>query len=135
MKHLTFLIPLLFLISCNPLFCSWELGYTQLELQPELKKTIGLYKLSEKSMGYLSSELSGWTTMLELDENGILNYRNGDVIVKTRTWEISCSESYNCLIDIEERVVPFAEKDGKYAILITIGEGDQCNGIVYEKTE
>ncbi|PRX12566.1 hypothetical protein [Nonlabens ulvanivorans] len=133
MKHLTFLILILFLVSCKPLFCSWELGYTQMESQPDFQSTLGLYKLSEKSKEYLNMELSGWTTMLELDKDGILNYKNGDVTVKTGTWRISYNESYNCVIDMEERVVPFAIKDGKYGILITIGDGDECKGIVYEK--
>jgi hypothetical protein len=32
-------------------------------------------------------------------------------------------------------VEPFSEKEGKLAIQITIGDGDECEGIIYEKTE
>ncbi|SDI27426.1 hypothetical protein [Winogradskyella thalassocola] len=135
MKKYISIALFIFLICCHPIFCKWELGYTQLESQPDEKQTIGLYKLSEESKEYLGSDLKGWTSTLELNKNGKLIYKNGDKIIKIKTWQVICGESYDCVIDMEERVVPFTEKNGKYAIMIAIGDGDECNGIVYEKTK
>lgn len=48
-------------------------------------------------------------------------------------WWVS-SESYDCLIEVSFiGVVPLVSKDGQMAIMVTLGDGDKCNGVVYEK--
>jgi len=55
---------------------------------------------------------------------------------KEGKWMVSCGDSNDCMIELENVcVVPLAEKDGRLAILISIGDGDECNGVVYEKVE
>ena len=41
-----------------------------------------------------------------------------------------------CYFELEGiSVSSLRKKDGKISIMITIGDGDECNGIVYEKME
>ena len=86
-------------------------------------------------------------TKLELKRNGQFVLINGPDLIfnskerskqtvmnKKGKWQVSCAGSYNCFIDLEKVcVAPFAEKDHRYAILIQIGNEDDCKGIVYQK--
>ena len=51
---------------------------------------------------------------------------------KAGNWSIDCGKSYGCLIELQGIVVvPLSEKNGQIAIPIEIGDGDECNGIVF----
>lgn len=154
-KSIIILIAVLFLVSCHPLFCSWDFGYEQLKKEPPKEKVIGKYQLTKESQDFLDENYNVWPLEIELLENNrfVFLYNQNPVSLadklftsheglnetvkqKTGKWYISKSESYDCLIELEGIcVTPFTEKDNRFAIPITIGDGDECNGIIYEKMD
>ena len=149
MRHLTILI-LFLLTNCHPLFCTWDNGYTQLTTEPKRERLIGQYKIIESSKEFLIDKgFKNQEFKLELLDNGQFKFTNGpdiifdrqgkskqELINKEGKWSVTCADSFDCLIELENVcVVPLAEKDGLLAILITVGDGDECNGLVYEKVE
>lgn len=53
---------------------------------------------------------------------------------KRGNWSVSCDKSYECMIELDRVcVAPLCKKDDRISIAITIGDGDECNGIVFEK--
>lgn len=151
MKTRTKLFIIFILISfssCHPLFCTWELGYEQLSSEPDQVELIGQYELTNLSKEFLiERDFNADESILTLFKNGQYKFTNGpdlifnywgesnkEYIDKEGKWFISCAESYDCLIELEGAcVVPLSQREGKFAILITVGDGDECNGIVYEK--
>jgi hypothetical protein len=147
MKLLTILL-LVTLTSCHPLFCNWNLGYKQLTIEPDHNELVGKYQLNSASMEFLNDrEYSADENTLTLSQNGQFKFTNGPdmifeawgisnhkLIDKEGKWSVSCGESYDCMIELTGVIVaPLSQKNGKLAILITVGYGDECNGIVYEK--
>jgi hypothetical protein len=119
--------------SCHPVFCGWNLGYKQLEKEPLRSSIVGLYQLNQSSKDYLKENYKEWPIKLELNNDGHYNFVNA-LNVKTGRWSVSCGESYACLLELEGiSVEPFTEKNGTLSIQITIGDGDDCAGIIYEK--
>ena len=148
-KFIVVILILSFAQSCHPLFCSWEIGYEQVTKMENSQIVVGQYSLSKKSEEYLKSK--GY---LKLPKLQILKSRefeltdipvfifDGDEENKAITdlnakWSTSCDPSYKCLIELYKfAVVPITENEnGVISIPITIGDGDMCNGIVFEKTE
>lgn len=148
------IIILLFLfVSCHPLFCNWDSDYNQLTKEPSKSKIVGIYELSKDSQDYLGGNYNLWPLKLQLLENGKFIFLSNENPIslsdkifvsksdlnrlmenKVGKWIVSCSNSNDCLIEFEGLfVTPFSEKNGQLAIPITIGDGDECNGIVYEK--
>ncbi|OAQ39978.1 hypothetical protein A5893_17430 [Pedobacter psychrophilus] len=136
------------LSSCHPLGCSWDFGYTQLKVEPNESKLIGIYILSEKSKSYLKDHgLNPEICILKLNADKSFNLENVPSSIsnddlkgsdgtqnKYGTWSVSCDKSYDCMIELQGTcVVPLCEKDDRISIPITIGDGDECNGIVFEK--
>lgn len=143
--NLTILTVLLF-SSCHPLACSWDFGYSQLTAAPNDSKLLGTYKLDEKSSSYLKDNgLNPEKCILILNKDksfslkdapsGISDYGSPSIpFSKVGKWDVSYGESYGCVIELQGLcVVPLCEKDDRFAIPITIGDGDECNGIVFEK--
>jgi hypothetical protein len=141
---------LLFLTSCHPLFCSWHSEYSEVKTEPRRETVIGQYRLIQSSKEFLLKKgFSNQEFLLELKENGKFQFTDApDIIFDSygRTqkklieyegkWALICGESYGCMIELENITVePLAQKAGSLAILITIGDGDSCEGIVYEKIE
>ena len=135
--------------GCYLLPCDWERGYTQLTTEPDHNKVSGIYLLNQQSVKYLINESYNVDScMLELKSNGqyILtkapdlifsgfNEPDYSYVTKTRKWLLLTTENK---VDIELEgfcVVRFTQKHGKFAIPITIGDGDECNGIIFEKAE
>ena len=85
MKKILLLVPVVFLTGCHPIFCRWDLGYSQMELMPAKNKVIGVYQLSDESSEYLDGRNQKWTPLIELMENGVLKYQNNNKIIKTGT--------------------------------------------------
>lgn len=142
------LIALLILTSCHPFPCSWESGYSQLTIEPDPTDIVGDYELTNSSVDFLASrKFTSDKYTLTLSENGEFRFDNGPdllfnnwdesnkkLIDKKGKWSVSCAESYDCLIELTGVcVAPLAEKNGQLAILITVGDGEECNGLVYEK--
>lgn len=138
------------LTGCHPLFCTWDFGYVQLNIQPAKEQLIGKYELSEASVTFLKNrKFKADEYSLTLADNGQFQFENGPDLIfnswgkseqklidRKGKWHVSCGDSYDCLIELEGvSVVPLTEKDGRLAILITVGDGDECNGIVYRKVK
>ncbi|RYE26632.1 MAG: hypothetical protein EOP45_03600 [Sphingobacteriaceae bacterium] len=104
----------------------------------------GKYILNEKSNLFLKDMgLNPVTCTLKLNKDksfvlenapsGITDYNTQNTpFSKTGDWSVNCDKSYGCLIELQGiAVVPLSEKDGRIAIPIVIGDGDECNGIVF----
>lgn len=150
MRQILLFLATVSLTGCQFALCTWSWGYKQLTEQPSKERLVGQYKLNDSSREYLSNEGFAKSEFeLELFDNGKFKFLNGpDLIFDTSgksklqlidregEWSVSCGDSYDCLIELEEIcVVPLCEKDGRLALLFTIGDGDECKGIVYEKAE
>jgi len=138
------------LSSCHPLFCSWDFGYKQLDELLETDRVYGKYYLTDESIQSLKSK--GYSQMPKLwllksgdyeltdapnlmfnlfgENDGLTSYKSGK-------WSASCGKSYNCMLELNNlMVVPIARKDnGPMSILITIGDGDNCEGVIFERHE
>lgn len=148
--RLIIILTSILLTGCNLGFCTWDWGYKQLTDQPSRDRLVGQYELIESSKEYLADKgFKKENFKLELFDNGQFKFINGPDLIfdtwgrskqklinKEGKWSVSCADSYDCLIELEKVcVVPIAEKDGRLAILITIGDEDECNGVVYEKVD
>jgi hypothetical protein len=135
MRAFVFVALTFILSSCGPVPCGWNSGYKQLDKEPPRSSIVGLYQLNQSSKDYLKENYREWPIKLEINNDGYYNFINA-LNVKTGRWSVSCSESYACLLELEGITVePFSEKNGMLAIQITIGDGDECAGIIYEKLE
>lgn len=155
MKIKSIFIFLIF-TSCHPLFCSWQNGYEEINYEPSKREIIGKYELSEKSKSYLNEDYYTWPLKLEISENKQFKFlfednpesladkifadkEKGNDSKKNETgkWFYSFMDKEKiCYFELEGICVqPLCKKDGKISIMITIGDGDECNGIVYEKVE
>lgn len=147
-KITVLLVSSILLNSCHPLFCGWASGYEQLTEITSEDIIVGDYELNAESLDYLDSEGYKGACALQLLESGKFKLINapdfifdsfgrnsGQSLNKNGKWNTSCADSYDCLIELEGiTVVPLTRKnDGSIAIPITIGDGDECNGIVFER--
>jgi hypothetical protein len=147
-----FLISFSFLLatSCHPLFCGWDSDYSVVKIHPDPKSLPGLYSLTGPSRKYLGDK--GYNVdscKLELRNDGLFvmtkspgivfnPFGASDTTYHTRKgrWFVSCDASDGCLMELEGICVePFLEKDHKLAISKTIGDGDECEGIIFEKVK
>jgi hypothetical protein len=147
--RLLIILTTILLTGCHIGLCTWDFGYKQLTDQPSRDRLVGEYKLIESSRNYLADKgFKKENSKLELLDNGQFKCTSGPDLIfdkgqsknefqnKEGKWSLSCADSYDCLIELDNVcVVPIAEKDGRLAILITIGDGDECNGVVYEKVD
>jgi hypothetical protein len=153
MKIKSIFILLLF-TSCHPLFCSWQNGYDEINYEPSKSEIIGKYELSEKSKSYLNEDYYSWPLKLEISENNQFKFlfednpesladkifaekENESKRNKIGKWFYSFMDKEKiCYFELEGICVePLRKKEDKISIMITIGDGDECNGIVYEKVE
>jgi hypothetical protein len=120
-----------------------------LTIKPDRDELTGKYELTSSSMEFLAEQgFQAGECTLELFKDGQFKFTHGPDLVfnslgiskqqfidKAGKWFVSCDEKFDCLIELEGVcVVPLALKNEKLAILITIGDGDECSGIIYEKT-
>ena len=133
MKTFIYLFLILFLSGCNPSFCTWNLGYKQLDKIPERSTIVGFYELNNKSKAFLNETHTEWPLKLELNSVGYYKFINTST-TKTGRWSVSRAESYGCLLELEGiGVEPLSSKNGRPAVQMTIGDADNCEGIIYEK--
>jgi hypothetical protein len=136
--------------SCHPLICTWELRYKPITIEPDQTELIGKYELTHSSKEFLIEQsFSAQEYSLTLSKDGNYKFTNGPDFIfnnygvsnqktlnKVGKWFLNCAKSYDCLIELEGVcVVPLSQKDGTLSIMITIGDGDECKGIIYEKME
>ena len=151
-----YIIPsfLLFLMllsnSCHPLFCNWDSGYEQLTELSQKDTIVGEYRLTKQSTEYLKKQGYSENCKLKLLETGeyeIINApdlifgnsekNKGKTINAKGKWFSSCAESYDCMLELERiAVIPIARKNnGAISLLMTIGDGDECEGIIFERVD
>lgn len=125
MKYFQALI-LLLLISCHPLFCNWDKGYSKIEMKIDLNKIIGVYKIENDN--------SIFPKEIKLTENGKYYFSETESTLFNNggKWMRIFSNEEN-IIDLENRVVRLEEKNGNFALLFSIGDPDNCEGIIYIK--
>lgn len=107
---------------------------------------IGVYYLTEQSIADLNGdslkrtklELKGEHQYLLTDgPSEIMNeHSKNGTFIKAGRWYTDCAESYGCMIELEGIcVVTLCKKDDKISIPISIGDPDQCEGVVFEKSK
>ncbi|HEX8608563.1 MAG TPA: hypothetical protein VF679_07990 [Pedobacter sp.] len=136
------------LVSCNLGVCVWDIGYKQINTKPDEKDLLGVFHLTEKSITHLSKqdvdlqytklELRGDHQYILVDApSAIINqFDKQQTFIKAGKWSVSCEDLYGgCLIELAGIcVVPLTKKAGVLSIPISIGDPDQCEGIVFERT-
>lgn len=152
MSKLFLLTTIIFLfMGCFLITCDWESDYSQLTTEPDHNKIHGIYILNDKSVKYLTKEgynVDSCILKLKNDGQFILTktpdlvffgsfgQRNNSYETKTGKWSVSNYEESGCLMELQGICVePFLQRQGKLAISITIGDPDQCEGIIFEKAE
>jgi hypothetical protein len=150
-RILIFVLPVVFFqliqMSCHPLYCNWDKGYVQLSRIPIKDSIIGTYSLISKSKELLINNGLDHECVLVLMESGKYSIKNvpeqtlnsGKVqwqsFSRDGIWTTSCQDSLYCMIELENvAVLPIARKEeGRISILMTIGDSDECNGIIFER--
>lgn len=148
-NSIVLILLLMTLHSCHPLYCDWDRGYEPLTTIENKQRVAGTYSLSKKFEDYIKSKGYSEVPSLQLHESGAFTLMdmpefvldpnekdpNGTVTDTSGTWKVSCDEPYGCLIELENvAVVSLSHsKKGVMSIPITIGDGDMCKGIVFEK--
>jgi hypothetical protein len=130
------LILLIFLVtSCHPLSCGWTSDYDIVTEKPRSEKILGNYILSKESQKFLKNDFKNWPMNLNLSNDGRYKFFNQqDQLIKEGKWLLYCDGKAECLMELEGITVePLGLKETDIAILITIGDGDSCEGIAYEK--
>ncbi|WP_158827137.1 hypothetical protein [Mucilaginibacter lacusdianchii] len=125
------------------------MGYDEVQKESDLPSISGQYLLSghsRKMMKYEGnyqhippSELvlaSDHTYQLHNAPDWMFNdfgEPHGQYTDKIGRWNLTCNND-GCLIELEGLMVtPLYMRNHKAAILITVGDGDECQGMVYEK--
>lgn len=147
-QHFLLLLSNFIFIGCHPLFCNWEKGYDQVTTSPDPRRISGIYSLNNQSVKFLTSQgFKVDSCILEIKENGQFILANVPDIAlnsfseskntyetKTGKWNICKYEESGCLMELEGICVePFLEGHGKFAISKTLGDPDNCEGIIFEK--
>jgi hypothetical protein len=115
--------------------------------EPSNQEVAGNYRLSNASIEYLKSHgFADQEYFLKLYSDGGFDINAPDLILnpwgstnhtvkgEKGKWRIDCVIHRGCLIELEGIcVVPITRKQNKLAVTIPVSDGDECNGIVYEK--
>ena len=144
-----FCSALLFLSSCHPLFCMWDMGFKEVKFIEE-RHLIGSYNLTDYSKKVMKYEgnykgISNSTIRLRVDKTyEIVNApdwlfddfgeSHNQYINKSGKWSLTCNENY-CIMELTglQTGELIFKKSNKLYILLTVGDGDDCRGLVYEK--
>ncbi len=145
-----FVVITLIWTSCHPIICGWDRGYKQLDELPSKDSIVGLYELTSKSKEFLYAKGFNKNCQLIIQDSEkyvlknlpdfvIDSYgeTNGKSLNENGRWFVCCIDSEGCMIELEGiQVMPVARKEkGRISILMTIGDGDECNGIIFEKKQ
>lgn len=153
-KYLTCLIATVLVmtfVGCHPLFCNWERGYNVVENQGHAPVITGEYRLtrySEKMMRYEGNYKNIPDSRLYLQPDGKFKITNapdwlitesaesyGQYVLILGKWNFECDDKTGCVLELDglQTGELVHEKDQKTAVLLTIGDPDSCQGMVYEK--
>lgn len=141
---LPILIAVMFII-----FPAWDSGYEPIKNKPSDNELFGVYQLNSGSKKFLIHQ--GYnidSSRLELYPNNKYYFHKlpdnvvnsfGESTKKTinqnGNWRVYCGNGDNCQIEIEHAAfADIVKKDNHLSILITIGDPDSREGIVYEKS-
>ena len=124
------------------------MGYSPVDSEPTEDKMIGVYYLTKQSIADLNNdgdnlkrtklELKGEHQYLLTDGPSEImdEHSKNETFIKAGRWFVSCEESYGCMIELEGVcVVTLCKKDNRISIPISIGDPDQCKGVVFEKSK
>lgn len=136
MKSLTIIFTLL-LTSCHPIYCGWSSDYDNVINPPEREKIVGSYVLSKDSQEFLERDFTNWPINLSLSNDGQYRFFNQlENYLKQGKWSLYCDGKSDCAMELEGITVEcLGIKGSDIALLITLGDGDECEGIVYEKAK
>ncbi len=136
MKSIFIFFIIVIFSSCNPVkFCTWDSGYEQVLQEPLKKEVIGKYILTEKSKEYLKHNYESWPLQMELFEDNSLDFISNQKPSSEKKWFVTKFDSGYVIELTGICVTSFSTKNNQFAIPISIGDPDQCEGIVYEKIE
>ncbi len=141
------LIPILFSLMFI-VFPAWDYGYEPLKNKPSDKELFGVYELNSASKKFLirqgynidSSRLelySSNTYYFHKLPDYVLNSfgsSNKKTINENGKWNVYCDNGDNSEIVMGGRCYDLGKKDNHLSILITIGDPDSREGIIYEKS-
>jgi len=141
------LIPILFVIMFI-IFPAWDYGYEPINNKLSDNEVFGVYELNSDSKKFLIRQ--GYnidSSRLELNSNNQYyfhklpdNVLDGFGRSKEKTidqkgeWKIYCDNGSDCEIIVGGAGYALGKKDNRLSILITIGDPDSREGIVYEKS-
>lgn len=140
---LPFVLPVLFIF-----FPAWDAGYDQLKSVPTDNELCGVYELNNGSKQFLINH--GYNIdnsrleliadkqyhFYKLPDNVLDGFgrSNGKTIDQSGKWNIYCPNGSDCQIEMEHTAFgDIGLKNNRLSILITIGDPDSREGIVYEK--
>ncbi|WP_125250380.1 hypothetical protein [Leptospira wolffii] len=135
--------------SCHPLFCWWDMSYSEISDLNVLGDISGSYKLTDKSKKFFKiTSSSKEDSFLNISKTGNFEMQNvpsllkqdlgmptNKLIILKNNWTVSCIAKSGCMIELTGlgvRRIAYG-KNNNLAILFTIGDGDTCEGIAYEK--
>jgi len=137
--------------SCHPLFCVWNMGYKSINSHIQRRDVIGTYKLTADSKKMMYNEgkythMPNSTLVINADStylltnapdwlNNVFGYSSRGYFSRKGKWFLVCDTKDGCVMEIEDINTGdlLATKKGKLNILLTVGDGDACQGIIYEK--
>jgi hypothetical protein len=136
------------LCSCHPLFCVWDMGYSEIDHSVNVTGVYHLTAYSKKMMYYEGKyknipdsklKLNADSTYTITDAPDWLNNSWGTssqkYFNKSGKWFLFCNNKNGCTMELEgiEAGNLLATKKNKINILLTVGDPDSCQGMVYEK--
>jgi hypothetical protein len=127
---------LVILTSCHPLSCGWNSDYDIVINRPENNKLYGDYVLSDASQEFLKADFEKWPMNLTISSDGQYKFYNKpNHVVKKGKWLLTCNGKSDCIMELEGITVEsLGLKESDIAILITLGDPGNCEGIAYDKT-
>lgn len=145
----SFCTALLFLSSCHPLFCTWDMGFTEVKDIKE-RQLIGTYNLmdySKKMMKYEGNYTGISNSTIRLKDNNTYEIINApdwlfddfgesqnQYINKSGKWSLTCDGS-GCIMELDglQAGELIFKKSNKLYVLLTVGDPDGCKGLAYVK--
>ena len=151
-KYIILLLLCFCLCGCHPLFCIWNVGYAAPNNPVKIVSVAGKYNLStySKKMMYYEGKytnIPNSTIVLNADSTYEITNApdwltndfgdaSGRYFSKKGKWFLICDKQSGCTMEIEGIQTSdhmLHVKKGKMCILLTVGDGDSCQGMVYEK--
>ena len=139
------------LCGCHPLFCVWNLNYVEIDHSTKINDIVGTYNLtaySKKMMYYEGKYKKIPNSKLQLNADSTYIITNApdwlidvggtsmqEYFTKKGKWFLYCDDKAGCSMELEgvKSGDLLNTKKNKMSILLTVGDPDSCQGMVYEK--